>query len=75
MSKSNLFEIIVVDSSVVSEIAYYNEEKRLFLTYTSGKEYEYKDVPYHVMLGLREASSKGKFINKFILGKFFFKKV
>lgn len=74
MAKSNLFEILVVESSAISEVAYYNKEKRLFITYINGNEYEYSNVPSHVMSGLREASSKGKFINKFILGKFFFKR-
>jgi hypothetical protein len=39
----------------------------LKLTFTNGRSYNYNRVPNHVFEGLRISSSKGKFINKYVL--------
>ena len=75
MTNVNLVESLTVDSSAISEVAYYPSVERLVVLFISGKAYEYLNVPNHVMNGLREASSKGKFLNKYILAFYRFKKV
>ena len=73
MTNVNLMESLTVDSSAISEVAYYPNVERLIVLFKSGKAYEYLNVPGHVMNGLREASSKGKFLNKYILAQYRFK--
>ena len=75
MTNVNLVETLTVDSSAISEVAYYPNVERLFVLFKSNKEYEYFNVPSHVMAGLREASSKGKFLNKYVLAQYRFKKL
>jgi hypothetical protein len=75
MSFVNLVEKLEVDSSAISEVSYYPNVERLFVLFKNGKEYEYFNVPLHVMNGLREAPSKGKFLNKYVLAYYRFKKV
>ena len=74
MSFVNLVEKLEVDSSAISEVSYYPNVERLFVLFKNGREYEYFNVPNHVMNGLREASSKGKFLNKYVLAFYRFKK-
>ena len=75
MTNVNLVESLTVDSSAISEVAYYPNVEKLIVLFISGKTYEYLNVPGHVMNGLREASSKGKFLNKYILAQYRFKKL
>jgi hypothetical protein len=75
MTNVNLVESLTVDSSAISEVAYYPNVEKLIVLFVSGKAYEYLNVPGHVMNGLREASSKGKFLNKYILAQYRFKKL
>ena len=74
MTNVNLVETLTVDSSAISEVAYYPNVERLFVIFKSGNEYEYLNVPTFIMNGLRDASSKGKFLNKYVLGVYRFKK-
>ena len=37
-------------------------------------EYDYFEVPLHVFNGLREADSKGRYINKYVIGEYKFRK-
>ena len=74
MTNVNLVETLTVDSSAISEVAYYPSVERLFVLFKNGREYEYLNVPNHVMNGLREAPSKGKFLNKYVLAFYRFKK-
>jgi hypothetical protein len=75
MTNVNLVESLTVDSSAISEVAYYPNVEKLMVLFISGKMYEYLNVPNHVMNGLREASSKGKFLNKYVLAQYRFKKL
>ena len=74
MTNVNLVETLIVDSSAIREVAYYPDVERLFVEFKNGKEYEYINVPAHVMNGLRDALSKGKFLNKYVLAFYRFKK-
>jgi hypothetical protein len=75
MTNVNLVESLTVDSSAISEVAYYPSVERLIVLFKSNVSYEYINVPNHVMNGLREASSKGKFLNKYVLAQYRFKKL
>jgi hypothetical protein len=75
MTNVNLVETLEVESTAISEVSYYPNVERLFVSFKNGREYEYLNVPTHVMSGLRDASSKGKFLNKYILAQYRFKKV
>lgn len=74
MTNVNLVEKLTVDSSAIFEVSYYPSVERLFVLFKNGREYEYFNVPSHVMTGLREAPSKGKFLNKYVLAFYRFKK-
>ena len=75
MTNVNLVETLSVESSAISEVSYFPNVERLFVQFKNGREYEYFNVPNHVMTGLREAPSKGKFLNKYVLAFYRFKKV
>jgi len=62
-------------SSVVSKMSYFPKSKVLRITYVSGTIYDYKDVPEDVYEAMREAFSKGTFLNEHIKGNFDFEKV
>ena len=74
MTNVNLVETLTVDSSAINSVAYYPNVERLFVIFKSGREYEYFNVPSFVMSGLRDATSKGKFLNKYVLAQYRFKK-
>ena len=74
MTNVNLVEKLTVDSSAIFEVSYYPSVERLFVLFKNGREYEYFNVPTHVMTGLRDAPSKGKFLNKYVLAFYRFKK-
>ncbi len=71
----NLIEKLEVNSTAINEVSYYPNVERLFVLFKNGREYEYLSVPAHIMNGLRDASSKGKFLNKYVLAYYRFKKV
>lgn len=75
MTNVNLVETLSVDSSAIYDATYYPGVERLIILFKSGAQYEYRNVPNHVMAGLREASSKGKFLNKYVLSQYRFKKL
>lgn len=68
--ENNLTEFIKVNSSAINNAWYDNKKATLALEFKSGKNYFYDNVPYFVYEGLRSSVSKGKFINKHIIGKF-----
>ncbi|MBO9562124.1 MAG: KTSC domain-containing protein [Niastella sp.] len=62
-------------STVIAHIEYDVNQTLLRIQFVSGAVYEYLQVPeivYNTMKGYRE---KGVFLNKFIKGKYPFKKV
>jgi len=62
-------------SSVVKYFRYNVEDHKLTIHYVSGMVYEYLDVPENVYNQLKESRSKGTYLNKFIKGKFEYRKV
>jgi hypothetical protein len=71
----DLVEQLDINSSAISEASYYPNVKRLFVTFKSGKEYEYFNVPEHIVNEFRYAPSKGKFLKKHIIATYKFKQV
>jgi len=62
-------------SSVVAEIKYDNVSHALSVVYVSGLVYEYKNVPEEIYAAMKTAFSKGIFLNKYIKGKYEFRKI
>jgi hypothetical protein len=72
---SNIIEKVLVDSECIHDAKYNNVTKRLTLFYKSGSVYNYERIPRFYWHGLFNASSKGKFINANIIGKWQYTKV
>ena len=62
-------------SSVVAAIRYDPGTYTLRVIYVSGSIYDYKDVPEKVYKEMKEAFSKGEFLNKNIKPNYEFEKV
>lgn len=62
-------------SSVVAAIKYDANTSTLRVIYISGSVYDYKDVPEKVYKEMKEAFSKGEFLNKHIKPNYEFEKI
>jgi hypothetical protein len=62
-------------SSVVAHIRYDPDTATLRIVYVSGMVYDYKNVPGKVYEAMKNALSKGKYLNRYIKGKYDFEKV
>ena len=62
-------------SSVIDHFIYDEANRRLRVFFISGIVYDYINVPGDLYNKLRNAISKGKFLNKHIKGNYAFKKV
>ena len=62
-------------SSVVAAIKYDAGASTLRVIYVSGSVYDYKEVPEKVYKKMKEAFSKGEFLNKHIKPKYEFEKI
>jgi hypothetical protein len=62
-------------SSVIHHFIYDEENRRLRVFFISGIAYDYINVPGDLYDKLRNAISKGKFLNKHIKGRYAFEKV
>lgn len=62
-------------SSVVAAIRYDTNTATLRVIYVSGSVYDYKNVPEKVYKEMKEAFSKGEFLNKQIKPNYKFEKV
>jgi len=70
--RNNLLQTVNVDSTAIQTAEYEYDSYRLRLTYQNGGVYDYAGVPNFVFEGLRSSSSKGKFINNYILSSYTF---
>lgn len=66
-------DLVPVQSSVIAAVGYDPRPRILLVLYNSGRAYEYHGVPPEVYYGLMTAPSKGRFLNREILGRFPFK--
>ena len=62
-------------STVVAHMDYYPDSATLRITFTSGKKYDYLQVPAKIYEAMRKATSKGSYLNRFIKGNYPFKEV
>lgn len=62
-------------SSVIASYQYDAVAHQLKVIFLSGVVYVYKDVPESVYAKMKNAISKGKFLNNYIKGKFEFTKL
>lgn len=62
-------------SSVVAHMRYDPATATLRIVYVSGMVYDYKKVPGKVYEAMQKATSKGKYLNRYIKGKYDFEKV
>jgi KTSC domain len=62
-------------SSVIHHFNYDEANRRLRVYFISGIAYDYMNVPRDLYDKLRNAISKGKFLNKHIKGRYPFEKV
>jgi len=68
--RTNILETIKVNSSAINEVKYDIENEALQVEFINKSKYIYKEVPKHVFNGIADSDSKGKFINKYIIGKY-----
>jgi hypothetical protein len=59
-------EIVLFDSTAIEYATYKQKTSRLTLMWANGSYYEYTEVDPHVWEGIRNSSSPGAFVNKFI---------
>ena len=71
----NKVETIIVDSSAIEFAEYNNKDEYLTIYFKNEGLYRYLNVPHFYWRGLTESSSKGKFINSFVVNKFKFTKI
>ena len=62
-------------STVVADIDYDPERKRLEVTFVTGRVYEYVDVPVEVAASFQSAFSKGAFFNTYIRDRYDFREI
>jgi hypothetical protein len=62
-------------STVVKYFNYDADSHTLRIQYVSGMVYEYLEVPENVYNQLKESRSKGIYLNKFIKGRFEYRKM
>ena len=58
------------ESSNIDAIAYEEDNQELHVRFKSGSEYVYTDVPKKIYDGFMDASSKGRYLNTVIKGKY-----
>jgi hypothetical protein len=71
---STITDIIQVNSSAIQRAKFNRQTNTLTLTFKNLAGYDYFNVPLQLFDGLRDSDSKGRFINKYIIGEFKFRK-
>ena len=64
-----------VDSEMLVAAGYDQKAHSLLAVFRTGETYRYKNVPSFVYERLMSADSKGKFMHKYILGRFDYERV
>lgn len=76
-------ELFSVQSSNISQIGYEKEERIVFnqdpisvlrIIFTSGITYDFYDVPQDIFIGLKDATSVGKYFNQNIKNRYNYEK-
>jgi hypothetical protein len=64
----------LVDSSLLTSVAYSTDDQTLDLEFRSGIAYRYFDVPETLVDGLLAAESKGGYFNRYVRDRFRYQK-
>jgi KTSC domain len=62
-------------STAIADIEYDHGRERLTVTFTTGRIYEYVDVPVEVAASFQSAYSKGSFFNGYIRDRYDFREL
>lgn len=62
-------------SSVIAAATYNAAKAILRVRFVSGSVYDYKKVPGKIFRAMKEATSKGTFLNQYIKGKYKFERI
>lgn len=60
--------MVPVSSSAIRAVGY--DGSTLTVEFHTGRAYDHPNVPYHVYLGLMQASSMGAYYSRYIRGKY-----
>ncbi len=63
-------ELVQVESSMISAVAYDDAARDLLVIFNTGQTYVYNDVPREVYDGLLKADSKGSYMKDFVIDMF-----
>ena len=69
-NKKVVLQEVPVKSSNLKDVTYDNKKKELKVIFLNDTHYTYKNVPSILYNNLLRAPSKGKYLNKFVKGKF-----
>jgi hypothetical protein len=61
---------VPLNSEVIDTANYNKQTQSLNITFVSGRDYTFSDVPPDIFLGLVQASSPGRYFNDHIKGKY-----
>lgn len=75
MNELEKVKMIEVDSSNISQIGYSEDDKFLFVKFTSGSIYKYIDVSIDIWETFQKAESKGIYFGKVIKNTYEFEKI
>lgn len=64
-----------VDSEMLLAAGYDEKSHSLFAEFRTGETYRYKNVPSFVYQALMDADSKGRFMRKYVLGRYDYERV
>jgi KTSC domain len=62
-------------STAIADLEYDHQRERLTVTFTTGRIYEYIDVPAEVAASFQSAFSKGSFFNGYIRDRYDFREI
>jgi len=64
-----------IDSSVIRDVIYAPDQRELRITFVSGRQYAYANVPPSIYDAFVASSSKGAFFNIAIRGRYHFHEI
>ena len=73
--KYSKIQLLSIDSQAIRKVLYNYSDETLKIQFNSRDEYEYEQVPRHLFEGLQNSSSQGRFLNRYILKQFNYKKL
>jgi len=68
-------KLTAVDSEMLVAAGYDQKSHSLLAVFRTGETYRYKNVPSFIYTGLMNADSKGRYMHKYVLGRFDYERV